>query len=59
MAGRPIESLSGKKMNKLFEMRIDPSFNNALNKLAKKLNCGRSEAVRTAVLEYLKNHEKS
>lgn len=57
MAGRPIESLSGKKMNKLFEMRIDTSFDKDLNKLAKKLNCSRSEAVRTVVLEYLKNDE--
>lgn len=57
MAGRPIESSSGKKMDKWFKMRIDTSFDKGLDKLAKKLNCGRSEAVRTVILEYLKNHE--
>lgn len=57
MAGRPIESAFGQKMDKLFKMRIDSRLDNDLDKLAKKFNCSKSEAVRTVIHEYLKNYE--
>lgn len=57
MAGRPIENAFGQKMDKLFKMRIDSRLDNRLDKLAKRFNCSKSEAVRTAIYEYLKNHE--